>query len=393
MAIEGSLQIQLHCEERQVQRVAIQSTRPLAAVNIFHGKRVDDVLQTLPLLYHVCGIAQASAAVSACEQAMAIAVPDALRDARDMLVWLETAREHCWRILIDWAGMLGEAKDGAAIAQIQQGIPALQQALFADGKAFQLNTDIEVKADKVQAIIHQLETMLHSRVFAIPTAQWLGYSSEQEFNHWLTQHDTIASRLLRQVKDMPPHTLPLNSVGFLPELDAAQLHACFSSDDAASFVAQPEWQGSPCETTSLSRQRHHPLVAQLINQYGNGVLTHLVARLVELATIPEILKQALSRIDSLTPPAENKHQQSPVGIGLGQVEAARGRLLHRLELAGDIVQRYQILAPTEWNFHPRGVAATLLKTLAANDETTLRQQADLVINCIDPCVQYEMTVH
>jgi Ni,Fe-hydrogenase I large subunit len=75
------------------------------------------------------------------------------------------------------------------------------------------------------------------------------------------------------------------------------------------------------------------------------------------------------------------------------VEAARGRLVHRVELEQNVVQRYQILAPTEWNFHPAGTAATLLKQLPANNEADLRQQAELVINSVDPCVRYKVVIH
>ncbi|MBK6630066.1 MAG: nickel-dependent hydrogenase large subunit [Betaproteobacteria bacterium] len=36
------------------------------------------------------------------------------------------------------------------------------------------------------------------------------------------------------------------------------------------------------------------------------------------------------------------------------METARGTLLHQVTLAGDHVAHYRIVAPTEWNFHPRG---------------------------------------
>ena len=80
------------------------------------------------------------------------------------------------------------------------------------------------------------------------------------------------------------------------------------------------------------------------------------------------------------------------GTGIAQVEAARGRLVHRVELDGDRVQRYQILAPTEWNFHPRGVLAQGVKGLAVSNKALLRRQTELLINAIDPCVGYELQI-
>ena len=80
-------------------------------------------------------------------------------------------------------------------------------------------------------------------------------------------------------------------------------------------------------------------------------------------------------------------------MGIGQVEAARGRLVHCVELERGVVKHYQILAPTEWNFHPLGVVARGLETLTTKNEILLRKQADLLINAIDPCVGYDITVH
>jgi Ni,Fe-hydrogenase I large subunit len=67
--------------------------------------------------------------------------------------------------------------------------------------------------------------------------------------------------------------------------------------------------------------------------------------------------------------------------------------VHRVELEHDCVRRYQILAPTEWNFHPDGVAARGLKTLTAPDAVSLRRQAAMLISAVDPCVGYELTLH
>jgi coenzyme F420-reducing hydrogenase alpha subunit len=80
------------------------------------------------------------------------------------------------------------------------------------------------------------------------------------------------------------------------------------------------------------------------------------------------------------------------GVGLAQVEAARGRLVHRVELEHDGVRRYRILAPTEWNFHPAGAAAQGLMHLPAEEPEVLRRLAALLINAVDPCVGYDLRV-
>ena len=80
-----------------------------------------------------------------------------------------------------------------------------------------------------------------------------------------------------------------------------------------------------------------------------------------------------------------------VGVGIAQVEAARGLLIHRVAVAGERVRDYRILAPTEWNFHPRGAVALGLSVLPTADERTLSHLAGLFATAVDPCVEYDVT--
>jgi uptake hydrogenase large subunit len=79
-------------------------------------------------------------------------------------------------------------------------------------------------------------------------------------------------------------------------------------------------------------------------------------------------------------------------MGLAQVQAARGLLIHRLVLHKGKVYDYRVVAPTEWNFHPKGVVAYSLKRLQADSVNDLQRQAELLINAIDPCVPYQLNL-
>ena len=99
---------------------------------------------------------------------------------------------------------------------------------------------------------------------------------------------------------------------------------------------------------------------------------------------------------SLAPQAQAALRQracKAVPGGMTQVEAARGRLVHRVEVAAGRVSNYRILAPTEWNFHPKGVLACSLLDLEVDNESSLKQSADLLINAIDPCVGYQLRIN
>jgi uptake hydrogenase large subunit len=110
-----------------------------------------------------------------------------------------------------------------------------------------------------------------------------------------------------------------------------------------------------------------------------------VSRLFELANLPNVLQQNF--IDMQTPFNQTKNE-----MGVAQIQASRGLLIHKVELKNGVIANYQIVAPTEWNFQRSGVAELSLQTLDAHDTTTLRQHAALIINAIDPCVGFELVI-
>ena len=173
----------------------------------------------------------------------------------------------------------------------------------------------------------------------------------------------------------------------LPDLPEESLEPGLTGACADGFTATPEWEGQPRETGALEREAGRPLIASLVRQNGNGLLPRLVARLSELASVPNRVEAILARIEAAAPasmPAE------PNGTGLAQVEAARGRLVHWVRLEGGQVADHRILAPTEWNFHPRGVLASGLLTLPAGPD--IERLARLVVDAVDPCVECRIEV-
>ncbi|MBC7860055.1 MAG: nickel-dependent hydrogenase large subunit, partial [Burkholderiaceae bacterium] len=87
------------------------------------------------------------------------------------------------------------------------------------------------------------------------------------------------------------------------------------------------------------------------------------------------------------------------GEALAWSEMARGLLLHRVRLepgrAEASVADYKIVAPTEWNFHPRGAVASILAQLPATAEDAAqmalqKRRISVLAAAFDPCVSYEI---
>ena len=391
MSIEGELKFELLCRDHHIRRVRIRSSRPLQLPLLFEGKRVEEVLHMIPMLYSVCATAQAGAAAMACRQALGLGVERRVALAESMLVWLETAREHLWRMFIDWPGFSGDAVDREQVAALSQLIPQGKQACFgSQGGAFTLQPSLQYDAAAFGQLIERLERTLTTAIFGMPPSAWSGMTTADEFHRWIEGGATPAARHLSWVKQAGFGNLGDAAVGPLPQIDAAALDRRLQQADADRFVTAPDWGESPCETSPLTRQHAHPMVQALRSLYGNGLLSRLAARLTELASIPAQLQnrsQALADDDTLEPAAPSSRGSE---VGLGTVEAARGRLTHRATLADGVVSRYQILAPTEWNFHPEGVVARGLIGFPCGDETMFSRQAELFIKAVDPCVGYSL---
>jgi uptake hydrogenase large subunit len=391
VSVEGELRFELLCRDHHIRRVRIRSSRPLQLPLLFEGKRVDEVLRMIPMLYSVCATAQASAAATACRQAMGMGVDQPVALAESMLVWLETAREHLWRILIDWPGFNGEAVERERVAPLSQLMPDGRNACFgSQGGSFTLQPELQFDAAAFSLLIDTLASTMEQAVFGMPPSLWREMGTVDDFQHWIEGGTTPAARHLAWVKAMELGSLGDASVEPLPEIDTQAMNLRLQQADAERFIRLPDWADTVRETSSLTRQLGHPLVDSLKPRYGNGLLTRMAARLTELASIPERLQhmsEALSGgdrgVQAALPPEAGD-------VGLGTVEAARGRLTHRAALSNGVVERYQILAPTEWNFHPQGVVAQGLIGFPRGNETTFTRHAELFIKAVDPCVGYQL---
>ena len=380
MTLEGSLDISLRTRCGDVDEVAIASSRPVHASRVFHGKTVSDALQMIPRLFTICGTAQSCAAIRACEQALGYRSSASREQLRTCLVRFETVREHMWRILLDWPAFLEEAPQQEGMAEMLALQRALHKALAASNNPFLLAEDVPHGVhDYPKKQLDRLHAFLEESVFGMPLPSWLDIRNPERLTEWAAAGTTVAARMVNHVMESGWSGVGNSTVTPLPAMERAVVDRLLQEQ---AFIERPSWEGECCETSCLTRV-DSPLLTVLTAQYGNGLLVRLTARITELAQI------------AVNPmPEEDPGKDVPDdgnGMGMGYAEAARGRLLHRVQLDDGKIVSYQILAPTEWNFHPQGVVARSLATLHG-DHALIEQQARLLINAIDPCVSYQLSI-
>ncbi len=165
-----------------------------------------------------------------------------------------------------------------------------------------------------------------------------------------------------------------------------------------TWCKAPRLSGRPFETGALARQvvDGHPLARDLVAREGANVRARVVARLLETA---RTLLAMADWVRALAPTepwcAQGALPQE--GRAFGLTEAARGALGHWLVVERGRIARYQIIAPTTWNFSPRDAAGVPGPLEAALAGAPVRQgettpvSVQHIVRSFDPCMV--CTVH
>ncbi|OWW18706.1 hypothetical protein [Noviherbaspirillum denitrificans] len=350
---EGSLRITLHWDGRRIVRAGVHP-RPLAPIeSLLRGKLPEEALRILPMLFSLCGKAQAAACATALEAATERALP-VIPLRRERLVLVEAVQELLWRFLIDFPRLLDKPGDPALLARIRHALSVA--CMEPDERGW-------------QEAIRRVETVVRA---ALPSED-------------LDNADMLIAQLLHICRK--EHRWGHSAVALMP--DSADIPAVLVPGllARADFPAFPQWKGAPVETGSLARMHRHPAVAASLSIQGTSIFSRVLARLVE---INDLFVRLQAEDAGPRPWVQGA---AIAGGGLAWVQNARGLLVHyaALDEAGRIAA-YKIIAPTEWNFHPSGAFTQGLAGKAADSAEAARRHAELLALSLDPCVTHQIEV-
>lgn len=370
MSIAGELSIGIRVADGEVRAVALASTRPQAS-RVFAGRTPAEVVQLVPMLYSLCGHAQRIAASVAIEAATGEPVPDSERDSRTRRVQLEAIQEHLWRLMLDWPALL-------ELPPLRDGFARWYRRCIAARE--------EAQAGPCRRLADDLVEYFERSLLPLPLSQWLEVADEAVLR------DPAAACELRPVLqalyefDAPQSAGRFQAPVLLPELSAVALSVATQAIDLDAFCRAPTYGDHACETGALAHGHALPLVSRLLDQ-GRSLAARVVARIGAL--IDCVLDLAGDR--PAAPAVIDSHEIAR-GIGLASIRTARGLLLHRVEMQGDRIGRYAIVAPTEWNFHPAGTVVREFIGARFDDDAQLLHRLRAMVLALDPCVAYRIDV-
>jgi coenzyme F420-reducing hydrogenase alpha subunit len=389
-ASEGKLCVRVEVENGIITAVALDSTRPVGMSAALAGRDIDAAMTLLPRLFGLCGVAQTVAGLTAAEAALGVVQAPPQIAARQLLVAAEALEQTAWRLLLDWPRGIGASPDVDAMKRLRQLSAVLRSHLFPAPDWNRIG-GARLMPDWVElaATLERLEAGVRLAVCGGAAGDGWPLEDRDGFERWLRDARTPVAMTLRHVRECGLADFGRSAVAPLPVIDARAMEQRLAADDGYAYCARPDWDGVVYETGALARLWWHPLIAALRADRGNGLFTRLVARLIDSRDFVAEMREQASRLEAhpgaITPGTAS-------GAGLGIVECARGRLVHRVAVAVGRVTDYKILAPTEWNFHPEGPLARGLAGAGVGSGTAIDQAIGLFVTALDPCVGCDLTV-
>ncbi len=385
------ISLKIYVQNAQVERVGIESSRTTMAAKILEGKSPKEACKLLPLLFSLCRTAQLQAGLAAFEEALGYIPSPAHQTARQILLTCEGISEHLTRILVDWAALAGVESDMATLRDLRTQLSAFNQYLFKDGMTDTIGgPKLSKESTALKETISGLNAQIDQLVFAQTADCFLSLSTASDFADWMASQKTAPMKCLTiwQENGLLEGNWPTPRL--LPTLQEALIKKEMDGDHADAFIAQPTFEDTPAETGPFARQLSHHLIKDMVSTHGSGPLSRFAAKLIDLAYMSVELRNLADRLEQ----EHDLFHTKALHCGVAKVEAVRGQLCHHicLDPETDIIQRYRILAPTEWNFHPDGPLSAALVGTDGTDLNKVEQRARLAVLALDPCVASQIVV-
>ena len=364
--VEGRVRIRVDWDGARVIEASVTSRRPQPQ-SLLQGRNLAEASLLLPRLYSICGEAQGVAAAALQALTASGELDPATAQGWRERLRLETVREHLWRLGLDWTQVAGREPWAGPVKALLSGRERLLQDAGAAAMWAQQTRDLLFGPRKT---------------FSIDAA------APESLRTWIGSADTPLTGLLRTL-DQQLEGVGRSRFNPLP----AGVPAGLLADAERRLRVDPDYHWRPDQDGAVFEMG--PAARWADGTPGAGAplaatqtmdaWTRVLARVVELRRLLDALAERRPASGELS----GWLQGDAAVVG---VEMARGMLMHWVRLEDGKIAEYRIVAPTEWNFHPRGACQQGLIGMEAAGEQALEERVKLHVMALDPCVRYELEV-
>lgn len=357
----------------------LQSSRRDWAAPLTRGMAADGLAARLASIFSLCGESHRLCAQMAVAAARGTVRGDTAQAAHTLQ--RETLQEHVRRIALDWPGQLLAPTDADAQALRQQALSLLQQCPLFSMRGEPASTSTPTALSDLPL----LQDWLHTQLLDMDAATWLARWEQDPaawLHSWSASTPLCVAQLLQRARPLLDQAGPQSPLLRVHSSDTGLLMLADDLQRDPGFTRRPLWRGRCAETGSWTR------LCQPQPERLNTAWLRLGARLAELVRLA--LPDAPGRCGAHWL-AMGSLPTAPRS-GLAWIEMARGLLIHQVQLdaSGSTVLSCQVLAPTEWNFHPQGAVAEALESMPAHASDAVIRAIAGLLSAYDPCVQHEL---
>ena len=400
----------------------LRSSRPDWMGRIAPGQPLEKLPGLLAAVFNQCGEAHRLCAQLAIDAARGQPAP--VPAAVVQRLHMETLREHLRRITLDWPRRLAPGDQAERFQQ--RAIGDLRAAPVLPGAPL---------ADWMRSF-DALGPWLARTWLGLPASEWLGNWRRDPrgwLAHWSDSAQGWLPELLRACR-APAQAVRCAAPALRVHERDEDLRAFAAQLERGEFPArEPMWRGACAETGPWTRLADlaplaqpsllpSPLVGEGLGERGSSDQIKVLpahppphpplpsppprggreqlpcsfcdSPPAEESALPDTpwlrLGARLAEAVQLAIPGAPRLAAGRLALeancGLAWVEMARGLLMHRVRIDGERVARCEVLAPTEWNFHPFGAVAQAIETLDGADDARIIA----LMTAYDPCVDFRL---
>jgi hydrogenase large subunit len=371
--IEGEAKLDFSFENGKIDFVDIEFMTTRNIENILKGKTALDALVINPRVCGICGHAHLIATVKALENCYeSIEISQKAQIIRELTLNFELVQNHFKWFYLTMRPLFG-IKQEVLKATYPSQLMAKAIAMFAGqhphnsyaivGGVVCDITDMDII--KVKHYIDETLKFFHDNVVVEDTEEFLACDNIE--------------KLLNSKGDLPDTLVDIKEKDYLEygksydRFIAFGENSYFSSgksiktsvtksikienvkeyENLNSFAKNVSYKNKYYEVGPLARTMINkvPLIKDSHRRFGDNIFSRIIARVCEIAQILDHSKKLIEKLD-LNEPSYIKPKidiSKLTASGESAVEAARGSLIHRVELEDGIIKNYEIITPTQWN--------------------------------------------
>ena len=369
--IEGEANLKIYGEDI-VEFVEIEFWQYRGIENYLIGRHYMDALVINPRICGICGHSHLFASAKVIEDAFNLKVSKKAETLRDITVGLEIIQNHLkWFYITLFPTRIKDKKymfKGVSLAREASKIIALIAGQFPHNSYI---VPGGVTCDLTNLEIFKIKDMLKALFEKVCKEVIDENLNSEDLN---TFFNTLPKDIGKGLNDF----LVLGDNLFFEKNGSLEY---LKEEKNSSLSKNVLYKGKFFEVGPLARNIENQKINDIYKKYRDSIYTRISARLYEMVLVLDYLIKKIEEIE-INEPSYKKYDKKS-GKGKIAIEASRGSLIHEVEIENEIIRKYNIIVPTQFN-----LSSSTKENPSAAQAVMMNEKIefiDTIFKCFDIC--------